>query len=227
MALAAGYVWGHYGVTRDWFPYPQVVDARRALSGETVDERPAYERDPPPAYRDRAALLRRGVRPAEIAILGDSMLARAEWRELLPELEVANLAIPGDYAAWLKGRIDPVLTSGAKRVVILVGINDVIERRSAAAIHADILETVAALRAADMQVTIVSTLPCSASATHCGNAAEVVADLNAAMAKNSGGARYLDVAKQFAPDGYLLDQYTYDGVHMNLRALLILAQELR
>lgn len=222
--LVTGYVWGHLAVTRDIFPYPQIAAIRAAASGETIDERPAYERDPPLANVERATLFAHHAKPADLVIVGDSILARVEWRDLLPQVEVANRAIAGDYAAWLPRRLEPIIETGADEAFILIGINDAVAGRSAQEIHGDIARTAAVLRRAGMGVTILSPLPCGATATHCGEAAQTIRELNRLLAENSDhGARYLDVRGTLAPQGALLDRYSDDGVHLNLEGIEVIA----
>lgn len=227
ITLGAGYIWGHYGVSRDWFPYPQIVDARRAITGETVDERPAYERGKPAGYSETVTMFERHGQPAELVIVGDSMLARAPWRDLLPGPDVANRAIAGDFAAWLPSRLDSVIATGADRAWVMIGLNDAVEGRSAEAIHADIVTVVRQLSDAGMAVTVLSPLPCTASSTHCGDTSATLLEVRKHLARDAGGAEFVDLMPVMAPQGHLLERYSLDGVHFNLSGFETLIAQLQ
>jgi len=223
--LLIGYAWGHLAVTRDVFPYPQIAAIRDTATGGGVAERPPYEREPPLANREIAELFEHHAKPADIVIVGDSILARVEWRDLLPEFEVANRAIAGDYAVWLSRRVEPIIATKADVAVILIGINDAVADRSARAIHDDIATTASALQQSGMDVIILSPLPCTGSAPHCVDANRTIAELNRLLEKTPGrGARYLDLRSTLAPKGVLLDRYAADSVHLNREGIEVVAE---
>ena len=68
-----------------------------------------------------------------IVFVGDSMVSVPDWNVLLNAegCHVHNFGIPGDTLAGVLNRIDTVLRSKPRAIVIWVGINDVIKGRTA------------------------------------------------------------------------------------------------
>lgn len=220
--LGFGYVWGQVGVTRGWFPAPQIAAFRNPAPAT-----PASALEKPAIYRGTAELYARYGQPADLVIVGDSMLAGMPWNEMLPARSVANRTISGDLALWLPERLDPVVATGARQAIVMIGINDAQAGRSAAAIHGDILEVVRTLSAAGMAVTVVPALPCTAGTPDCGAAGATLARLSQLLARDAGGARLIDLWPTMAPRGVLLDRYSSDGVHFNADSVALLLNRIR
>lgn len=218
--VALGYIWGQLGPTRGIFPYPQIVSLKDSAMGPDAYVSNLEKMPPSRVYRQRAEYFAARAEPAQVVIIGDSLLARLDWRDWLPGVEIANRAIPGDFAAWIPRRIEPILATQAKDAVLMIGINDAVLGRPAGTIHRDILKIVKRLDKADMAVTVLSPLPCTSSATKCNNANAITADLHRLLTKDAGpNARYVDIRAEMAPGGALIDEYADDGLHLNARGI--------
>ncbi|MCD1623681.1 GDSL-type esterase/lipase family protein [Citromicrobium bathyomarinum] len=225
--VALGYLWGHVAVTRGVFPYPQYIDLKLATFGPDADPLALQDKERPASYREQVDFFAAAATQADIVMVGDSILGRVQWRDWLPGVEISNRAIPGDYAAWLPDRLDSVIAARADRAILLVGINDAVAGRSAETIHRDILTTVAGLDDAGIAVTVLSPLPCTASADYCLDANRTIAALDAMLATNPGpNARFVDLRPVLAPGGALREEFSEDGTHLNPRGVEALVRAL-
>lgn len=223
--VALGYLWGHVAVTRGVFPYSQYADLKLAAFGPDVDPITIGQLEPSATYREQVDFFAAAVAPADLVMVGDSILGRVQWRDWLPGVDVANRAIPGDYAAWLPNRLDSVIATRANQAILLIGINDAVAGRPAAMIHRDILTTVARLDRAGMSVTVLSPLPCTATAENCLEGNATIAKLDRMLATNPGrNARFVDLRPGMAPQGALREEFSGDGTHLNPRGVAALVR---
>jgi lysophospholipase L1-like esterase len=161
---------------------------------------------------------RRGMHDAfpakgDYAMLGDSITAEMPWREAFPEAAVVNLGIAGDTTTGVLDRLDTVMATGAKTIVLLIGINDLQLHRAAPADvaerHAEILRR---LVATGIQVVAVSLF------TGYSDLRDRVAAVNARLKRSCSSPPqciFLDLNAALSDDGLLKPAYTYDGIHLN------------
>jgi hypothetical protein len=166
-------------------------------------------------YQDYRAV-RRSVHEAfpakgDYAMLGDSITFEMPWREAFPGAAIANLGISADTTTGVLNRLDTVTATGAKTVVLLIGINDLQWLEA----PADVAERHAAIRrrliAAGMQVVAVSLF------TGHAHLRDQVAEVNARLKRSCGPPRciFLDLDAALSEDGMLKPAYTYDRLHLN------------
>jgi len=61
---------------------------------------------------------------ADLMFLGNSLIANGQWAEWFPEFKVANRGIRGDGVEGVMRRLDAIVKNPPKRLVLLIGIND-------------------------------------------------------------------------------------------------------
>lgn len=61
----------------------------------------------------------------KIVFLGDSLIDKGEWNELLSNEDIANRGINGDTTEGVLNRIDSVIALVPKKAFIMIGTNDV------------------------------------------------------------------------------------------------------
>lgn len=149
-----------------------------------------------------------------IVFAGDSLTEGGRWQEWFPDVEAVNLGRSGDTTEGLIERLDEVTALDPDTVVLLIGTNDVANRRAVEQVVRNIETILVMLRQAlpDARILVQSVLPRGAEY------AEFLREINrhvwqfAATVK----AHYLDLWPVMAlEDGSLNDAYTDDGLHLN------------
>ena len=77
------------------------------------------------------------VEPGDVAMVGDSITAGAEWSEMFPGVPIKNRGFPGDTTKDVLDRIDQVTDGRPAKIFLLVGTNDLFYREEVA----EVLET--------------------------------------------------------------------------------------
>jgi lysophospholipase L1-like esterase len=72
---------------------------------------------------------RLGTKDVDIVFLGDSLIAEGKWDELF-STPILNRGIPGDTVETLAARVEQVSKGQPKKVFLMVGINDIVMRKS-------------------------------------------------------------------------------------------------
>ncbi|WP_378146750.1 SGNH/GDSL hydrolase family protein [Cnuibacter sp. UC19_7] len=149
-----------------------------------------------------------------IVFAGDSITEGGRWQEWFPDVEAVNLGRGGDTTEGLIERLDEVTALDPDTVVLLIGTNDVANRRAVEQVVRNIETILVMLRQAlpDARILVQSVLPRGAEY------AEFLKEINrhvwqfAATVK----AHYLDLWPVMAlEDGRLNEAYTDDGLHLN------------
>jgi lysophospholipase L1-like esterase len=170
--------------------------------------------------------------PAEVVFAGDSLVADGPWAEFYTE--VHNRGIGGDTVAGVLGRLDEVTEGKPRRLILLVGANDL-----AAAVpdaqflrhYRELLERVRR-ESPPTEITVLGVLPVNPTfpkpPTY-DNAR--VAETNRRLKELAGevpGVRFLDLAGYLADDaGNLRREFTTDGMHMNIDGYLAIREALK
>lgn len=213
VALALGFCWGAATIGLRVFPYPllaSLTERVRPPDGGWRAERDA-----------KLAMFRAFPARAEVVMVGDSLTAAADWRDLFPGVDVANRGLNGDGTADVLARLDTVLQTGARTAFVMLGTNDVLAGRPIDAVVTDYGRIVERLRGSGAAVVVQSTLECSRA--RCGERLDSIRALNLRLQAMTGslGGTWIDVNARLAggPDG-LLPEHTYDGVHLRASGYL-------
>ncbi|WP_066038557.1 GDSL-type esterase/lipase family protein [Herbiconiux solani] len=146
--------------------------------------------------------------------VGDSLTEGGRWQEWFPELEAFNLGVGGDTTDGLIERIDEVAALDPDTIVLLIGTNDVANRRAVEHVVRGIETVLVNLRSAmpDARILVQSVLPRGAEY------AEFVKEINRHVWQFAATVRahYLDLWPVMArEDGELRPEYTEDRLHLN------------
>ncbi|NQX33941.1 GDSL-type esterase/lipase family protein [Herbiconiux sp. VKM Ac-2851] len=146
--------------------------------------------------------------------VGDSLIEGGRWQEWFPELEVVNLGVGGDTTEGLIARLDEVAAEDPDTVVLLIGTNDVANRRGIEQVVRGIETALANIRAAlpDARILVQSVLPRGAEY------AEFVKEINRHVWQFAATVRahYLDLWPVMAVEsGELNPDFTEDRLHLN------------
>lgn len=204
-AIVAAFIIGiRQGVTND-FPAPQLREWKLRID-RLIDPRAMFIGNGP-----ALAVYDVGLDdPADVVILGDSLVARGRWEEIFPGIEVHQRGIGGDTVAGVYSRLGQVIAKRPRVVVLMVGVNDVIAGNRVEDI-ASVYDQILAGLAGSPLVVVTSVLPCCSERSR-----KQIALLNRALEDLAmrRGAQYVDLASVVATSGRIAPQYTIDGIHL-------------
>lgn len=153
--------------------------------------------------------------PADVVMVGDSLIAAGRWDEIFPGISVHNRGIGGDTISGLLLRSDAIIAKFPRQVIIMIGINDLMAGSSTKNIVRK-YDAVVAKFVPENRVTLLGVLKCGPP--RCDRAMNnKVAILNAAIADiaERRKVRFIDLNPRFTHEGQLKAELTYDGVHLN------------
>jgi lysophospholipase L1-like esterase len=146
--------------------------------------------------------------------VGDSLTEGGRWQEWFPELETVNLGIGGDTTEGLIERLDDVSAEDPDVVVLLIGTNDVANRRGIEQVVRGIETILVNIRSAlpDTRILVQSVMPRGSEY------AEFVKEINRHVWQFAATVRahYLDLWPVMAVEGGELNPaFTEDRLHLN------------
>jgi lysophospholipase L1-like esterase len=157
------------------------------------------------------------VKHADIVMLGDSITFNVQWNELLGR-NVANRGIGGDFTAGMLNRLEYVTDLTPYMVFVMAGINDLnnggVTPEEAFNNYAAILNK---LSEKQISPAITLTLYVGKEVKNYKAVNQRVQTLNGYL-KSYASAHSIpciDLNPILAPGGYLLSNYSIDGIHIN------------
>lgn len=160
-------------------------------------------------------------------MLGDSLTDWGNWSEVLPGLNLINRGIAGDTSAGVLARVTEIIEHKPKVVVLMIGVNDILQGASSAAVAENIRKIVHTFRENRIRVVLESVVLMSSGAGFGANPhIERVNILLRDVARDEA-AEFLDLNVVLAPDGALHAEFTRDGLHLAGRAYKLWAECLR
>lgn len=95
-------------------------------------------------------------------MVGDSITAMLNWNGVIPKYKIANMGVSGDTTKDVLKRIPSILSTGAKKAFIMVGINDIARDGETVEIVFENYKSIINLIQSDnMKVFVQSTIECS------------------------------------------------------------------
>jgi hypothetical protein len=193
----------------EWPPFGVLQQAKRLLTGEKRDINYA------PYYFQRVSFfdLIKSESRSRIVMLGDSITNGCEWSELLSRNDVVNRGISGDTTDGILTRIDQIISLRPQKVFLMIGINDLYKEIPVSKILSNYQDIITKLRAENIEVLVQSTLNVKKNVTQRNLQ---VNELNRGLRTycRDHGIRFIDLNRILAPDGFLLDKYSNDVVHL-------------
>ena len=155
----------------------------------------------------------------QIIMLGDSITERGLWSELTVRTDIVNRGISGDSTDGLLKRLD-VLNDNSKQIFIMIGINDILRNKSAEFVFNSYKKILTQLQSKNIPIIIQSTLYIGGNAPKYYNKEVKKLNLLLQNYSNKKGIQYIDLNVKFAPQGFLLEDYSLDGLHLNGNAYM-------
>jgi len=158
-----------------------------------------------------------------IMMLGDSITDRGLWNELTLRNDISNRGINGDTIDGVLKRLKNI-NQHTHQVFIMIGINDILENKSVMSIFDTYKQILLKLKSKNITPIIQSTLYVGEKAPRHYN--KEVRKLNFLLqdyAKEKH-IQYIDLNIKLAPKGFLLKEYSLDGLHLNGQAYMLWTQ---
>lgn len=162
---------------------------------------------------------------SDIIMLGDSITDEGEWTELL-KLNVKNRGISGDTTERILHRLDIILESKPKQVFLMIGINDLINKRKS--IAENLSEYKKILRefqekTPNTRIYVQSVLPVNNKVYLYWQDNQNILNLNLGLQElaKEFNYEYIDIFSFLASENQLDIKYTVDGLHLNGEAYLV------
>ena len=156
--------------------------------------------------------------PNDIVFLGDSLIERCEWSEILENPNIKNRGISGDSLYGMLKRLDQVTASRPKKIFLMIGINDVISNQKLGEIVRKYRIALANIKKSSprTEVYIQSVLPVNSRFSKPVDN-NLVFRLNGELQilAEEFNYQYIDLYSFFTIDNELAYRYTNDGIHLN------------
>lgn len=165
-----------------------------------------------------------------VIFIGDSLIQRSEWAELLSNPKIMNFGINGDTIAGVYRRMNEILERHPQAIFMLVGVNDLyLNQFSESELVNQYRQTVQRIRqqSPDSQFYALSLLPVNQSKFAHPVDNQKVVSFNGQIQPlvESLGGTFINVHPKLLNQAGELDaKYTYDGIHLNADGYTVLAQ---
>jgi lysophospholipase L1-like esterase len=130
--------WGVLSTQHKFFPFNQLVFIRDGIRQKIVQP-----------------LL---PSTAKTVMIGDSITAGAQWRDLFPEVSILNRGISGNKTDDVIKRLDTIIATKPTNAFIMIGINDIIGGKPYEKILTNYIEIIKTLQSNQITPIIQSTL---------------------------------------------------------------------
>jgi len=163
---------------------------------------------------------------ADIVMFGNSITEMAEWNELLGRSDIVNRGIGGDITEGMLNRIESVTKVKPEICFFLGGINDIIKNISQDKTISNVENIISVLIKNNIKPVIQSVIYTGSYYQNCKAINEEVSELNnelSGIAKTNEIA-FIDLNKYLSDEGYLKNEYTYDGLHLNAKGYKVWAE---
>ncbi len=172
-------------------------------------------------FEDHAA-----ANPHATVFLGDSITEFNDWSEVFGA-QVLNRGISGDKTKDVLARIGPIVSLRPRRILLMVGINDLFWGRTTQATFNDYSQIVHTIRLDSPETviyleSILPVRPYGALVSSLGSTRkralnQQINELNSAICHiaDDRSIFYIDLNSQFVKDGMLPSGLTVDGLHLN------------
>lgn len=213
LGMMTSFIYGALTVKYKIFPFHQL----KALKDSTNANASSKPRQPFRSYYyDKKSFFDQLPKQHyDIVFIGDSIIDGAEWQDLFPGRKIANRGINGDRTDGLLDRLDHVYATSAKRVFIMIGVNDFNHGRSSDKVYRNYRKIIRYLTKRGIKVYIQSTLLVGESRKKINNKIIALNRRLIKMARYDDSVTFIDLNKTLAPDSVLQARFTSDDLHLN------------
>ena len=166
-----------------------------------------------------------------IIMLGNSITAECEWRELLQNEFIINRGVIGDGTFDILERLTPIIQAKPKKIFLLIGVNDLLFH-PLPVIRENYEKIVKRIKTEtpETELYLESILPIHNDLRQNGFKNEDIDALNQQIFELSQkyAADYIDLASKLKnTEGSLREDLSLDGIHLNGKGYQILGENLK
>ncbi len=171
------------------------------------------------------------MRENQIVMLGNSITAECEWRELLQNDAIVNRGIIGDGTFDILDRLTPIIEAKPKKIFLLIGVNDLLFHplSTIGENYEKIVKRITE-ETPETQLYVESVLPIHNDLRRSGMKNEDINTLNGQIFELSKKYKvtYIDLASKLKnTEGSLREELSLDGIHLNGKGYQILGENLK
>jgi len=228
LSFSYGAAVGRYEI----FPFSNIQSLKKIIVLDN-DQKSITIKDDEKNYRwlDRVSLFEKLNKTHDIVVFGDSIMERFEWTEYFKDVDIVNRGIAGDTSFLILERLDNVVATKPEKVFLMIGINDLNRGRSPETIFNNIVSIAEKLNDNGIKVIMQSVILLSEEYDLDHKVADnkEILKLNELIKEYCFEKKYIyvDHNENLAYKGYLNNDYTIDGFHLNGNGYFILAENLK
>jgi lysophospholipase L1-like esterase len=165
---------------------------------------------------------------ADVVMLGNSLTFNANWNELLGRHNIANRGINSDITDGYLHRLSYVYRLKPKLCFIEGGVNDLYAGFAPSDIFINYSKILDSLKAHHIIPVIQSTLFVAGKRDKSNIKNQEIRDLNKLLFEYAHklSIDYLDINSLVSQNGFLKNELTYDGLHLNAKGYSIWVPEI-
>lgn len=154
----------------------------------------------------------------KIMFLGDSLIDKCEWQELLNNSNIINRGINADTTKGVLDRIGSIINLKPKKIFIMIGTNDIGQGESKDVVIKNYNEILESLKSnlPNTEVYVQSLLPVN-EVPESKRKNEDIISINSeiSLLSDKYNYTYIDLFSDFLVNGELNKEFTLDGLHIN------------
>jgi lysophospholipase L1-like esterase len=164
---------------------------------------------------------------ASVVMLGDSLTFNANWNELLNRNGIINRGISNDITAGYLHRLDYVYKLKPKLCFIEGGVNDLYANYQYNEVGRNLIQIVEELQRHHIVPILQSTLCVASGWNKSSEKNQEIAALDQFLAAYAAkkGIVFLDINRLVSQNGFLRDDFTPDGIHLNAKGYALWTAE--
>lgn len=153
----------------------------------------------------------------QTVMFGDSLTYGASWNKTEDDFTILNKGINGLQSNELLNIVKEFDTK-VKKAFLMIGINDFLNYKEVDEVYENYIHIIKELKKKNMDIFVLSTLYVHKDLNEIIN--KKVALLNEKLKKFllKENILYIDLNKKLASKGFLEDEFTNDGIHLNEKA---------
>jgi len=159
-----------------------------------------------------------------IVLLGDSLTARGDWKNDLLKENLVNLGIDGDTTKGVLNRVDSAIDLEPNILFLMIGINDLCTSIPLKDVFESYKKIVLKFENTNIKLIVQAII-----LTQMNPVNKKIIEFNHLLKEycDSKGLIFFDINPKLSQNGFLKETYTTDGLHLNLKAYKVWAQEIK
>ncbi len=164
---------------------------------------------------------------ADIVMLGDSRTHGCDWNSLLGRNNIAEMGITSDVIEGYLSRLNYVFRVSPKVVFIEGGINDIYNWTDVEKIYQQYTSLIRMIKSKGIIAVVQSTLLAAKKYPYAEGRNKEIIKLNKLLSEycSKNNIEFINLNEKMTRNDFLIDDLTYDGVHLNGKGYKIWGSE--